>query len=98
MYVSEGVVYGGDPKKPLKIKAIKILPDRIMLLTFSSGEVRLFDADVLDGEVYRPLKDDRIFERAVLNHGIVTWMDGAIDCAPEFMYKNSYEYPKAVSS
>ena len=24
-----------------------------------------------------------------------TWLDGDIDCAPEFMYKHSYEYSKA---
>ena len=25
--------------------------------------------------------------------GIVTWMDENIDCAPEYMYENSYAYP-----
>ncbi len=97
MYVSEGIVYGGEPEKPLKISSLKILPDRIMLLTFLGGEVRLFDASILDGEVFEPLKDDAVFENAVLDHGVVTWMDGAIDCAPEYMYENSYEYQGVVS-
>lgn len=28
----------------------------------------------------------------ITSRGIVTWLDGDVDCAPEFMYKNSFEY------
>ncbi len=71
---------------------MKILPDRIMLLTFSNGETRLFDADELNGKVFDSLKDSRVFEDAALDHGVVTWKNGEIDCAPEYMYDKSYEY------
>ena len=33
----------------------------------------------------------RFFGR-VLNHGVVTWLDGELDIAPESMYENSYPY------
>ncbi len=82
---------------PPRITSLKILPDHIMLLTFSDGVVRLFDASILDGEVFEPLKDDAAFESAVLDHGVVTWLNGAIDCAPEYMYENSYEYQDVSS-
>jgi hypothetical protein len=52
----------------------------------------LFDATVLNGVAFEPLKDEAVFKAAVVDHGVVTWMDGEIDCAPEFMYKHSYEY------
>lgn len=29
--------------------------------------------------------------------GVVTWLDEEIDCAPEYMYTNSYEYPSLKS-
>jgi len=92
MHISNGFVYGEDPQKEIKIDSMKILPDRIMLLTFSNGETRLFDAEELNGEVFESLKDTHVFEDAVLDHGVVTWKDGEIDCAPEYMYKKSYEY------
>ncbi len=92
MYIFNGFVYGEEQPKTVKINSMKILPDQIMLLTFSNGETRLFDADELKGKVFEPLKDSKVFEDAVLDHGVVTWKDGEIDCAPEYMYNNSYEY------
>ena len=34
----------------------------MLLLTFSSGEKRIFDATQLTGPAYEPLKDIKIFE------------------------------------
>jgi hypothetical protein len=65
-----------------------------MLLTFSSGEKRIFDAHILHGEIFQPLEDDDIFSDFKISHGVVTWMNEEIDCAPEYMYENSYEYSK----
>ncbi len=92
MYVMNGFVCGGEPSEQMKIISVKTLNDMIMLITFSNGETRLFDATVLNGEVFEPLKDDSIFKNPVIDHGVVTWLDGQIDCAPEFMYENSYDY------
>ncbi|WP_080664523.1 DUF2442 domain-containing protein [Enterocloster clostridioformis] len=64
----------------------------MMIITFSTGEQRLFDASILDGPVFEPLKNTDVFKCAEVEHGVVTWQDGEIDCAPEFMYENSYEY------
>ena len=92
MFVLNGIVYGGEPNEPLQINSFKILPDKIMLITFSTGETRLFDATVLNGGIFEKLKDDTVFNSAKLDHGVITWLNGEIDCAPEYMYKNSYEY------
>ncbi|MCR5137117.1 MAG: DUF2442 domain-containing protein [Oscillospiraceae bacterium] len=79
----------------MKITHVKPLPDRMMLLTFSSGETRLFDAAVLDGPVFSDLQNEDVFFSPVLDHGVVTWNDGEIDCDPEYMYEHSYEYSVA---
>lgn len=55
MYIMNGIVYGGTPNDTIKISDVKVLPDKILLITFSTGETRLFDATVLTGEVYAPL-------------------------------------------
>lgn len=92
MYIINDMVYGGKPTESIKIVNVKPLDDMMMILTFSTGEKRLFDATVLDGIVFEPLKDEKVFRAAVVDHGVVTWMDGDIDCAPEYMYDHSYEY------
>lgn len=57
------------------------------------GEQRLFDASILTGSAYKPLSDEDIFKNCKVVDGVVTWLDEEIDCAPEYMYVNSYEYP-----
>lgn len=92
MHVIDGFVCAENAVDSIKITYAKPLEDRIMLVTFNSGETRVFDTSVLNGSVYEPLQDKSIFENVSIDHGVVTWMDGSIDCAPEYVYENSYEY------
>lgn len=92
MYISNGIVYGTEQKESLKIHSVKPLDNMIMILIFTNNEIRLFDASILNGEVFMPLKDENVFNNPSLDHGVVTWDHGNIDCAPEFMYENSYKY------
>ena len=41
----------------------------------------------------KPLSDEYIFKNCKVVDGVVIWLDEEIDCAPEYMYVNSYEYP-----
>ena len=59
MYFSNGFVYGGEPEAEIRISAVKILPDQMMLLSFTNGETRLFDASILKGPVFEPLSIHR---------------------------------------
>lgn len=92
MYILNGIVYGSEPADFIKILSVKPLNDMIMLLTFLNGEIRIFDATILKGEVFEQLKEESIFKNPVIEHGVVTWSNGNIDCAPEFMYENSFAY------
>lgn len=83
--------------KPIQIVAAKPLDNMMMLLSFSTGEQRLFDATVLTGSVFAPLQDEKIFLDCKVVDGVVTWMDEDIDCAPEYMYQNSFAYPSLES-
>ena len=67
-----------------------------MLITFSTGEVRLFDTTLLEGEVFKPLKDGAVFHHPVLFRGVITWDNGNIDIAPEYVYMHSYTYDSAA--
>lgn len=92
MYILNGFVYGGEPTETLEVISVKPLDDMMMLITFSNGETRLFDATLLKGEVFKPLQDKNIFKAVKIEYGVITWANGSIDCAPEYMYKNSFEY------
>ncbi len=93
MYTLNGIVYGEQQTDFIKVISVKALHDMILLLTFSTGETRLFDATILTGEAFEPLKNEKIFMFPAIEYGVVTWKNGEIDCAPEFMYENSYDYP-----
>lgn len=93
MFISNGIVYGEGHESPVRIHSVRALDDMIMMITFSSGEQRLFDAAILKGPVFEPLKDPEIFQNVSVEYGVATWMDGEIDCAPEYMYQHSYKYP-----
>ncbi|KIR01697.1 hypothetical protein P261_00511 [Lachnospiraceae bacterium TWA4] len=92
MFEFNGIVYADTPEELLKITEAKVTGRKMMLLTFSSGEQRVFDAEILKGEVFEPLEDDTIFENFTIVHGVITWMNEEIDCAPEYMYDHSYPY------
>ena len=96
MYIMNGIVYGGEPKEPIKVQQVKVLPDKMLLIRFNNGETRLFDATMLEGPAYEPLRDENVFSEPVIDHGVVTWLQGAIDCAPEYMYRHSFEYSEVV--
>lgn len=56
---------------------------------FEDGTVRLVDlATELDGEVFEPLKELRLFRTARLNSDLdtVVWSSGA-DMSPDFLYE-----------
>lgn len=93
MYIVNGIAYAGTPQQHIRIRAVKPLDDMMMLVTFTSGEMRLFDASPLAAlPAFAPLADEQVFKAAQVEFGVVTWADGEIDIAPETMYRDSYAY------
>ncbi len=93
MYVINDVAYAGTSVQDLRVSAVKPLDDMMLLVTFASGERRLYDAtQLLEYPAFRSLKDEAVFKAASVDHGVVTWMDGDIDIAPETMYATSFPY------
>ena len=77
----------------MKVKEVKVIDNMQMILTFVSGEKRLFDASsLLSFPVFQSLKNKDIFNNLEIDHGVVTWDNGKIDIAPETMYQQSFEY------
>ena len=95
MYVKEGIVYGSTPVSEQRVTEAKYLPYGMLLLTFASGEKRLFDVTTLEGEAFAPLEKEEVRRTVKVFHGAVSWLDGEIDCSPEYLYQHSLEYDEA---
>ena len=92
MYIVNDVCYAGQLDEGVKITEAKPLRGGMMLITFSTGEKRLFDTTLLKGAAFEGLKDQRVFNNPVIFHGVLTWDNGEIDIAPETVYRDSYSY------
>ena len=98
MYILNGIAYAGTKEEDRQVSAVKPLDDWMLLLTFSSGERRLYDASgLLSLPAFLPLRDETVFKSASVDRGGVVWADGEIDLAPETMYAESYAYPDSVN-
>lgn len=92
MYIIDDICYADSPETDIKIVSAKPLEGRMLLVKFSSGEIRLFDTTLLKGSAFAPLDEEEVFNSISIFHGIITWNNGEIDIAPETVYAQSYPY------
>lgn len=91
MYVSNGYVCASQPSPSPSVQDARIVDDLYMLVTFDTGETRILDAaDLVQFEAFAPLADQEIFSRYSIDHGVLTWLDGDIDIAPEGLYRRTH--------
>ena len=73
------------------ITAVKVLEEHQLHLTFNNGTCKVFDfAQVLaKGQpIFEPLKNLSVFRNITLDGWTITWQDGSIDIAPEYLYEH----------
>ena len=92
MYIIDDICYAGELSDNIKVTEVKPLRGGMMLVTFSTGEKRLWDATKLQGSAFEPLADEQIFNHPKLFHGVITWNNRKIDIAPETVYRESFAY------
>lgn len=95
MYEVDGICYAGSPSTPaqeIRVVCATPLQGGMLLVRFSSGEERLFDTTKLEGPAFAPLRDKEIFASPTVEHGFLSWANGTIDVAPEYMYAHSVPY------
>ena len=64
-----------------------------MKLTLSDVEESILRGYfILDKEVVFPLSEPKVFQTAQVDHGLIVWLDGDIDIAPESVYAHSFPY------
>ena len=90
MIVRNGMCYAENLQPVLKITAFENCGDHQMRVVFNDGATRIFDGhSLLQGETFAPLSDAIVFADCKLDYETLTWLDGELDVAPEFVYENS---------
>ena len=90
MYVVNGIAYAGEREKPVTVICARPLDGYQLQLRFSDGRSGIFDAaELLNQPAFVPLKDKAAFDRVYIDFGVLTWADGEIDIAPEYVYAHT---------
>ena len=72
----------------LHVTAVEPKENYTLLVTFDTGEKKLFDfTHLLDRPMYKPLKNKSFFDTVKIENGVTVWND-KIDIAPEYLYEN----------
>lgn len=92
MYEIDGICYAVTPVDLRRVVEAKPLNGGCILVTFLSGEKRIFDTTTLSGSAFEPLSDESVLSTLKVEHGFISWDDGRIDLAPEYLYEHSFPY------
>ncbi|BCN29055.1 DUF2442 domain-containing protein [Anaeromicropila herbilytica] len=99
MYTINGIVYANQSSSDIKVQSVKALDNMMMIVTFTSGEKRLFDATILlNMPVFKVLENVNVYNSVKVEYGVVIWNNGELDVAPEYVYKNSYSYNEIITA
>ena len=91
--VRDGICYADSLAPVLKIVAAENVGDYLVGVWFDNGRHCLFDGRNLEGEVFEPLKTPKDFSNWTLDSETLTWQNGEIDIAPEYVLEHSAEVP-----
>jgi len=90
MIVQSGMCYADTRAPVLKIVEAKSRGGYELDVLFNNGDRRIFNGrKLLVGEVFAPLTDEKVFNDFRLDYETLTWLNGEVDVAPEFVYENS---------
>lgn len=96
MYIIDGIAYASNFEKEIKVIDVKVLDELYLLVTFSTGEKKVYDATpLLEYPAYEKLKDYTYFKTASVYRGMLVWNNGEIDIATETLYRDSFSYEVA---
>lgn len=87
MYEKDGIVYAGKNNKVFSIVSVRNLGNYNLLILFSNHQERIVDCKkLLQFEIFEELKDINVFNSYKLDGITLTWLDGKLDIAPEYLY------------
>ena len=88
MVIKDGICYPDESPQPVfEVVGCRALGGKRLRVRFNSGDIRDVDlSPLMSLPAFKPLSQDEVFRDFSLNDGIVTWLDGEIDIAPEWLF------------
>jgi hypothetical protein len=78
------------PAAPWRVRAVNVLPEYRLSVTCNDGTSGVVDMSVLvnslDAGVFATLKDTQVFQQVSIEHGALTWPNGA-DIDPAWLHE-----------
>lgn len=89
------IAHVDEKNADLRVIDIEILENLCLLIEFSNGEKRIFDAkQLLEYPVYEKLKKEEVFNTVDVKNGVLVWDNGKLDVGVDFLYQKSEIYDK----
>lgn len=99
MYEIDGILYAENHNKMIKVVGVKVIENYQLLLTFSTGEKKVYNVKpLLELPAYKILKDNAVFCDVQIDFDTVAWCNGDIDIAPETLYEQSIAVPELTKA
>lgn len=76
---------------PWRVVAVSVGPEKTLAVRFVDGTAGRVDVGsflsrhAVEGTIFEPLRDDRVFAQVAVADGVIRWPNGA-DLAPDAMY------------
>ena len=93
MRIVNGIAHVDEKTTDLRVIDIEILENLCLLIEFSNGEKRIFDAkQLLEYAVYEKLKNKEVFNTVNVKNGVLVWDNEELDVGVDFLYQKSEIY------
>ena len=89
MIVKDGICYPDNPAAEplLSVAGCSVVGNSTLRVRFNSGDVRIVDISPLfEFPALKPLGNPEILRAFSIDHGILNWLDGELDIAPEWLF------------
>lgn len=96
MVVKNDICHSESGFTPLRVIDCIVLDDTHLRVEFNDGSVKDVNCgSLLSLPAFKPLADPEVFKEFAIDHGVVTWLGGEIDIAPEWLFDHgeNYTYP-----
>ncbi len=99
MVVKNDICHSESESIPLHAIDCIALDDFHLRVEFNDGSVKDVNCkSLLSLPAFKPLSDPAVFKELTIDHGVVTWLDGDIDIAPEWLFDHGINYTNSSES
>ena len=94
MIVENGICYADNRSPCLNVIDACLVDGHTLDVQFNSGETKRVDfTELFQTPAFTSLKNDKVFSHFRIEFGTITWENGSIDVAPEYLLEKGIPLP-----